>query len=229
MQEYSVRHVAIIPDGNRRWAKAKGKPAWDGHKAGVKAFEEILARALELKIYCVSFWGMSADNFTKREAREVKYLLSLFKNVISRALGNRDLARHEVKISILGEWRTKFPPALVRLFEKTIKETQDRKTHILNLLLAYDGKSEMRQAFKKALEVKKDFTSPKEYLLTRDLPAVDLVVRTGGDPHLSAGFMMWDTADSQLYFSKKLWPDFTPADFDQAIRDFKKRERRFGA
>lgn len=84
-------------------------------------------------------------------------------------------------------------------------------------------------AFRRALASGKQFTSPKEFLLTSKLPPVDLVIRTGGDPHLSAGFMMWDTADAQLFFSDKLWPDFEPSDFEAAIKEFQKRERRFGA
>lgn len=229
MQNHSVGHVAIIPDGNRRWAKKRGKFPWDGHKEGVKAFEKILARALELDVYCLTFWGMSKDNISKRAAREVKYLLSAFSRTLMAMGKSAELKKNDVKVSILGDWRTQFPKALVTLGEKTIEETRERKKHILNLLFCYDGKSEMIEAFTRAISSKKDFVSPKEFLMTRNLPPVDLVIRTGGDPHLSAGFMMWDTADAQLHFSEKLWPDFTPEDFERAIADFKHRERRFGA
>lgn len=229
MEEYSVGHVAIIPDGNRRWAEQKSLSPWLGHKAGVEAFEKILTKALALKIYCLSFWGMSLDNIAKRPVREVNYLLRIFSHVLKRALANADLEKHDVKISILGEWREKFPSSLVAAAKKAIEETKNRKTHILNLLLCYDGKAEMMRAFEKARQSKKDFTSPKEYLFTRDLPPVDLVIRTGGEAHLSTGFMMWDTADAQLSFSNKLWPDYTPEDFEAAIRDFVRRERRYGS
>ncbi|MEK7643098.1 MAG: polyprenyl diphosphate synthase [Patescibacteria group bacterium] len=225
----SLRHVAIIPDGNRRWATARGKKPWEGHQAGFKSFEDILRKALDLNIYCVSFWGMSTDNFTKRDPREVRALLSIFKGMMNKARRDKDLERHDVKISVVGEWKKKFPRILSNLFDSVIEQTRERKHHVLNLLLCYDGKSEMTLAFKKALASKKPFASPKDFLWTRDLPPVDLVVRTGGDPHLSAGFMMWDTADAQLYFSEKLWPDFTPDDFEAAVRAFEERERRFGA
>ncbi|MDP1688898.1 MAG: polyprenyl diphosphate synthase [bacterium] len=229
MQKYSIGHVAIIPDGNRRWARAKGKSSWMGHAEGAKNFEKILNKALELNVYCLSFWGMSTDNIEKRESREVQFLLKIFSKTLLRALQNKDLKENDVRISILGEWRNRFPKKLVDLGEKIIDETKDRKKHIVNLLLCYDGKTEMTQAFQKAIVSKKDFISPKDYLWTRDLPPVDLVIRTGGEPHLSVGFMMWDVSDAQLYFSEKLWPDFTPDDFESAILDFKKRERRLGA
>lgn len=229
MHEYSVGHIAIIPDGNRRWAKLKGKMPWMGHAEGAKTFEKILKSAYEQNVHCLSFWGMSVDNIDKRPPLEVKFLLETFSKVLLKALKSPDLKKYDVRVSILGEWRQRFPKKLVDLGEKIIKETKDRKKHIINLLLCYDGKSEMLRAFKEAVNSKESFTTPKDYLWTRDLPPVDLVIRTGGDPHLSAGFMMWDTADAQLCFSEKLWPDFTASDFEAAIADFKKRERRFGA
>ena len=229
LEKYSVGHVAIIPDGNRRWAKAKGEMPWAGHEAGVKAFEHILRKAHELNIYCTSFWGMSRDNMTKRENREVQVLLKIFENVIKKAIESKELAENGVRLSIIGEWREQFPRSLVEIFDRAIETTRSRTRHVLNLMLCYDGKSEMQKAFENARSSQKDFSSPKEFLMTKDLPPVDLVIRTGGEPHLSAGFMMWDTADAQLSFTDKLWPDFTPEDFEAAVEDFKRRERRFGA
>lgn len=229
MKEYSINHVAIIPDGNRRWARIKGKPPWMGHAEGAKNFEKILKRALELNVYCLSFWGMSVDNIEKRASREVQFLFKIFSKTLLRALQNEDLEKNDVRIFIIGEWQKRFPKKLVELGEKIIVDTKNRKKHIVNLLLCYDGKTEMTQAFKSAISSGENFVSPKEYLWTRNLPPVDLVIRTGGEPHLSAGFMMWDVSDAQLYFSDKLWPDFTPEDFESAILDFKKRKRRLGA
>ncbi len=93
MPEYSVKHVAIIPDGNRRWARARNLSPWLGHKEGVVAYENILKKALDLNVYCLSFWGMSTDNITKREAREVKFLLGYFSETIMKALGSEDLKK----------------------------------------------------------------------------------------------------------------------------------------
>jgi len=229
MNDYSIRHVAIIPDGNRRWAKEKGKQPWQGHSVGFKTFEDILKRALELDVYCISFWGMSTDNRLKRPPREVLFLFKIFERMFKKALKNPSLKKHDVRINVIGEWRKQFPSGLVRFADTLIHDTRGRKKHMLNLLLCYDGKSEMIRALKKAVADKKKDTDLKEYLYTSALPPVDLVIRTGGDPHLSAGFMMWDVADAQLHFSKKLWPDFTADDFERAVRDFQKRERRFGA
>ncbi|KKU51945.1 MAG: di-trans,poly-cis-decaprenylcistransferase [Candidatus Ryanbacteria bacterium RIFCSPHIGHO2_12_FULL_47_12b] len=230
MKDYSIRHIAIIPDGNRRWAKAHGKLPWRGHQAGVRTYEQVLKKALELNVYCVSFWGMSTDNRLKRGHREVAFLFALFEKTLQRALASRELEKNDVRVNVLGEWRAQFPKKLVRLGERVIKETEKRKKHIMNLLLCYDGRSEMLHAFRRALASKgKSAGDPKRYLYTRNLPPVDLVIRTGGDPHLSAGFMMWDVADAQLHFSNKLWPDFTPEDFERAVKDYLRRERRFGA
>jgi undecaprenyl diphosphate synthase len=229
MRDNNLRHVAIIPDGNRRWAQKRRRNSIFGHNKGHKSFEEVLKRALDLDIYCISFWGMSADNLDKRDAREIKGLLSLFKKVMSKSLGDKNLKKHDVRISILGEWKKRLPKSLVKLFDKVIRETRDRKEHILNLLICYDGKAEMQHAFVKARNSKLRSASPKHFLSTSELPPVDLVIRTGGDPHMSAGFMMWDTADAQLHFSNKLWPDFTPDDFEMAVDDYMKRQRRFGA
>ncbi len=227
--EYTVGHVAIIPDGNRRWARARGEFPWKGHEAGAKIFESILRKAQEMNIYCLSFWGMSRDNMTKREEVEVSALLKIFENVIRRALESKELEESDTRISILGEWREQFPKSLVKIFEEAIEKTKHRTRHVINLLLCYDGKSEMISAFKESHKPEHIHTPIKELLLTKDLPTVDLVIRTGGDPHLSAGFMMWDVADAQLCFSEKLYPDYTPEDFEFAVNDFLKRERRFGA
>lgn len=227
--EYAVGHVAIIPDGNRRWAKARGEFPWKGHEAGVEVFEKILKKAQEMNVHCLSFWGMSRDNMTKREEREVNALLRIFESVIKKALESKELEDSDTRISIIGEWRDQFPKSLVQIFEDAIEKTKHRTKHIINLLLCYDGKSEMMKAFKKAQESENANVPIKDLLMTKDLPPVDLVIRTGGDPHLSAGFMMWDVADAQLSFSDKLWPDFTTQDFQGAVEDFLKRERRFGA
>ncbi len=229
MQEHSVRHIAIIPDGNRRWARAQSKFSWLGHAEGIKTYEKIVQKALDLNVYCLSFWGMSVDNIDKRPRQEVKFLLSSFSKSLMRALKDPALEKHDVRVSIVGEWRERFPKKLVEVGERLISQTKERKRHIMNLLLCYDGKSDMRQAFAQAQLAAGTAASPKDFLWTRDLPPVDLVIRTGGDPHFSAGFMMWDTADAQLHFSEKLWPNFTPEDFESAVVDYKKRKRRFGA
>ncbi|MDA1334791.1 MAG: polyprenyl diphosphate synthase [bacterium] len=225
--DYKVKHIAIIPDGNRRWAKARGNSPWAGHRAGHKAFEDILKKSVDMNVYCLSFWGMSIDNIRKREKREIAELFNIFRRMMQKALGSDHLKENDVRVRVMGEWREMLPEPLVNLFHKVIGDTRSRTKHVLNLLICYDGKSEMRYAFKEASAA--GSADPKEYLYTKDLPPVDLVIRTGGDPHLSAGFMMWDVADAQLHFSDKMWPDFTPEDFEAAVNEFQGRERRLGS
>ena len=201
-------HIAIIPDGNRRWAREHKLDAWLGHREGTKSLEELIDVIVELGIPHLSFWGSSEDNLKKRPAEEVKFLLGIFKKRFLELSENKKIHKDKIKINILGKWREQFPD---------------------------DVRSEMLDAVKNVIEKAKDNPnfeinkeSFKKYLLTRDLPLVDLLVRTGGEPHNSDGFMMWETADAQLYFSDKLWPDFTTADFREAIEDYTKRGRRFG-
>ncbi|MBI2587824.1 di-trans,poly-cis-decaprenylcistransferase [Candidatus Azambacteria bacterium] len=230
------QHVAIIPDGNRRWAAKRGLQSWRGHEEGARRFEELLDQALELGIRVVSFWGMSRDNIEKREPFEVRRLLSLLREKF-RTLGHDPrIHKHEVSVRFLGAWRELFPPSLVSIMEETMTKTNAYGKRILNMLICYDGREEMMRAIDaiRALPVNphpKPITAElvKNHLWTRDLPPVDLVIRTGGDPHLSCGFMMWDVADAQLYFSEKLFPDFTAGEFRKAIADYGERTRRFGA
>ncbi len=228
MTNYSVRHIAIIPDGNRRWAKKRNLAQWRGHAAGAKAFRAILRKALAMNVFCISFWGMSLDNLSKREQREVKFLLQLFKREASHALENRELRTHDVRVVVVGEWMSLFPKNVSQAFERVVEKTKHCKRHVLNFLLAYDGKHEMKRAIELILARGKGDFTVKDFLYTKDLPPVDLVIRTGGEPHLSGGFMMWDTADAQLHFFEKLWPDFTPRDFEFAVEEYLARERRFG-
>lgn len=229
------KHVAIIPDGNRRWARIHKIDAWLGHKTGAENFKKILEIAIKLKISHLSFWGSSQDNLTKRPEEEVKFLLNLFKEKFLKLSADENIHKNDVKINIFGKWREQFPEDVKASMEKAILETENYKSYYLNFFIAYSGTGEILDAIKSALkkadsgestEISRKFL--KSMLYTRDLPPVDLMIRTGGEPHLSDGFMMWETANAQLYFSEKLWPNFTKEDFQDAIKDYLARERRFG-
>ena len=146
------------------------------------------------------------------------------------------IRENKVRINVFGRWQEIFPESLRRIVEKTIEKTKNYNQYFLSLLLAYNGTDEMLECIKKISKIstkeniKVDENLIKENLWTGNLPMVDLVIRTGceGDPHNSAGFMMWHTAYSQFYFTKTLFPDFTPREFEEAIRDFQRRRRRFG-
>ena len=226
-------HVAIIPDGNRRWAKKRGLPAWDGHEVGAQNLEKIIKFSSEKGIYCLSFWGSSLDNLKKRPLDEKRALLKIYEKYFSRLIENKDIQKEEVKINFIGHWQEQFPDSLKKIINQVIDKTKNYKKRILNFFLAYSGTDEMIGAIGKMVEKyssKEKITAAiiKDNLMTWEIPAVDLIIRTGGEPHLSSGFMMWDAADAQFYFSEDFYPDFDEKKFDAALQDYAKRQRRFG-
>ena len=226
-------HVALIPDGNRRWAKKRGLPPWQGHIEGAKTLEKILKKAWEMKIPYFTFWGSSLDNILKRPKEEVKVLISLYQKYFKKLLKEKRIFKEKVKVNIFGRWKELFPKKLKEIISEITRKTKNHDRYFLTFLLAYNGTDEMLQAIKKIAKKKTKRINEKvllENLWTGSLPPVDLVIRTGceGDPHNSAGFMMWQTSYSQFYFTKTLFPDFSPQEFEKIIKDFSKRERRFG-
>jgi undecaprenyl diphosphate synthase len=231
------KHVAVIPDGNRRWARKKGIKAWIGHQAGTKALEKILEKSQELKIPYFTFWGGSWDNLTKRSKIEINFLFKVYTEQFKRVADDKRVHQNKVKINVLGRWKEIFPKETQEAIEKAMEATKNYNNFFLTFLLAYDGRDEMLDCVQKIAKISQDKKIKisknliKENLWTKDLPPVDLVIRTGcqGDPHNSAGFMMWDTTYSQLYFTETLFPAFTPEEFEKIIEDYSKRERRLGA
>lgn len=229
-------HVTVIPDGNRRWAKMRNLPVLEGHKEGGRALEQLFEKIMELKIDCFTFWGASVDNLTKRPLEEINFLDKLFTEQFHALSMSQVIHQYQIRIRALGFWSLLLSKEAQQSIKEAIEATAVYKRGMFNLLIAYDGIEEMLRAIRAVVEESKKDASfivtrqtIKERLLTKDLPPVDLVIRTGGEPHLSAGFMMWDIADAQMVFSEKLWPDFTPDDLEQAVRDFQGRKRRFGA
>jgi len=231
-----INHIAIIPDGNRRWAERKGVPLYEGHRIGVETTEKIFEKALELKIPYLTFWAASYDNLLRRSREEVKFLIQLITEEFQRLLKDARVEKNKVKIRILGRFREILPAKTLRIIEKLMEKTEKYEIFSLTFLLAYNGTDEMVEAIKRITKAFKESTIKitghviKNFLWTKDLPPVDLVIRTGceEDPHNSAGFMMWHTAYSQYYFTKTLYPDFSPEEFEGVIKDFIKRERRLG-
>lgn len=226
-------HVAIIPDGNRRWAKKRGMKPWMGHEFGAKNTEKLIRKAFKLGVKCLSFWGSSLENLKKRPFQEKRALLGIYEKYFKNLLESDDVRKNKVKINFVGRWEEQFPKRLKKVIYECIRKTKDYKDCFLNFFLAYNGDDEMIGAIKNI--VKKYSPSQKitpeiikDNLMTRDLPSVDFLVRTGGEPHLSAGFMMWDIANSQMYFSETLFPDFDENEFEKSIKEYDKRERRLG-
>jgi undecaprenyl diphosphate synthase len=230
---HGPEHIALIPDGNRRWARKKGLFPQVGHETGSRTLENILEKSLDLKIKYFTFWAASKDNLTKRSKREVDFLYKIFTAQFKRALKDERLIKNEVNVKVLGPWKKFVPSHTRKAIEAVVDKTKHYKKHFLTFLLAYNGTDEMIDCVQNILDSGiKHVTDQtiKNHLWTKNLPPVDLVIRTGceGDPHMSAGFMMWDTAYSQLYFTKTLFPALTTREFEKAIDDFSNRDRRLG-
>jgi len=228
-------HIAVIPDGNRRWAKQHKLEAWFGHKKGTEIMDKLADIIIEMNIPHISFWGSSRDNLKKRPKMEVKFLLKLFKEKFFELAQSEKIHKNKVKINIIGDWREQFPLDVKKSLEMAEEETKNYDKFFMNFFIAYSGTGEVLDAIKciakkarenSSLEINKDLL--KNCLSTNKLPPVDLLIRTGGEPHNSDGFMMWDTANAQLYFSEKLWPDVDENDIRDAINDYSNRKRRFG-
>ena len=226
-------HVAIIPDGNRRWARARGLAPWEGHEKGAENFEKLINKALEKGVKCLSIWGSSMDNLMKRPIAEKKALLDIYKRYFKRLLEGKEIYENEVRVSVVGHWEEQFPESLKATIREVIEKTRHYKKRALNFMLAYSGTDDMLLAIKKINDkygAGIDITPQivKENLMTAEFPPVDFMVRTGGEPHNSNGFLMWDTADAQLYFFEKNFPDFDEREFEAALEEYARRGRRFG-
>lgn len=228
-------HIAIIPDGNRRWARANHLKPWMGHRYATRNFKRIFEEVLNLKIPCLSFWCSSLDNLKKRPKAEIRLLLNLFKREFAELSVNKKIHKCQVKVNIFGDWQKQFPKEIKTSMEQAIEATKNYNKFFLNFFIAYSGIDEMVKALRNIIKQKKDNfaleINPqliKNNLFTKDLPPVDFLIRTAGEPHMSSGFMMWDIADAQMYFSDKFWPEFTVDDFKKAIEDYSRRQRRFG-
>lgn len=217
-------HVAIIPDGNRRWAKEKGLEATKGHEQGgdLERLKALLQKALELKITRLSLWLFSTDNW-KRSAAEKQALFSLLKKRLD------DLQKIALENNLRVLWvgrRTKVSDDVRERLETIIERTKNNDALMVQLCLDYGGREEILEAVNKAVEQgeEQDVESFSSLLQS---PDVDLIIRTSGEQRLS-GFLPWQSTYAELYFFQKHFPDFGPEDLAQAVNDFSSRNRRFG-
>ncbi len=230
------RHVLIIPDGNRRWARARKKLPHLGHLEGARISGKILKEALILGIPAITMWGASVSNIQKRSRVEVAFLSRVFKLYFAKLLKEADIKKYDVRIRFLGRWKELLPKSVCSVIQKCIDSTKVHTKHSLTFLLAYSGTDEMQDAIARIAsgkathpDMKIDGECIKKHLWTKELPPVDLVIRTGGEPHLSTGVMMWDLAEARLYFTETLWPDFSPEEFKKAVEEYSRTEKRAGA
>jgi undecaprenyl diphosphate synthase len=222
------RHVAIVMDGNRRWARMHGVAEGEGHARGVDAIRPIVERATDVGVEALSIFAFSRENW-QRGTNEVRTLFSLMEAAIRRE--TPDLVRQGVRVRILGRL-DELPETTRYSIQEAVAETSGGKRLCLNIAFNYSGHSEIVDAVRRALA---EGTSPaeineeaiRERLYTADQPALDLLIRTGGEQRIS-NFLIWQAAYAELYFSERLWPDFDAAEFDAALAEFARRSRRFG-
>ena len=219
-------HVAIIMDGNGRWAKKKFLPRVFGHKQGVKTVKNIVKAADSLGIKVLTLYAFSTENW-KRPKDEINALFDLLLLFLKKEFA--ELKKNGVKLRILGDI-SKFPPNIQSEIEKTCKALNENPGLQLNIALNYGSRQEILRAYEILRE--KGIENPTEeqfssFLYTQGQPDPDLLIRTSGEMRLS-NFMLWQIAYSEIYVTNKFWPDFTKEDLQKAVEEYAKRERRFG-
>lgn len=225
------RHIAFIPDGNRRWAQKHLLESWKGHERGVARFEELMRFAFDSGAKYVTFWAASEDNLIKRSPEEIQFLVKLLTGQLRRLHDSPETAERGMRVRIIGRGVAMVGShELAEAVHLVEQKTAGYDKANLTILFGYDGRTDMIHAIQELRDTTYEIRheSVAKALLTKSLPEVDLLVRTGGEPHNSAGFLMWQTANSQLYFTDTLWPDFETKELQKAFDDFAGRIRRHG-
>tara|TARA_Y100001958_G_C21100297_1_gene450477 strand:- start:29 stop:697 length:669 start_codon:yes stop_codon:yes gene_type:complete len=217
-----LNHVAFIMDGNGRWGEKKGKGRNFGHLKGVEVVKKIVEISLKLKIPILTFYVFSSENW-KRPKKEILYLFRLIKNYFDKEIHN--IIKEKIKINIIGD-KKKLPSDIKQTLKKTIKLTNNNDKILVNLAINYGSKNEILNACKK-IKKKTNIKNIEQNLYTKNIPDPDILIRTGGRQRLS-NFMLWQLAYSELYFLKKLWPDFNSNDLIKILKNYKNIKRNFG-
>jgi len=219
-----LKHVAIIMDGNGRWGIKNKNSRNAGHKAGLKIVEKIIKETLKQKIEFLTLYAFSTENW-KRPKKEINYLFELLENFLRNRM--EDLHKQNIKLKIIGT--KNFSKKLNALLKKSEKKTAKNSKLQINLALNYGSKSELISAFKNLIKNKVKFNEKNvnKFLLTNGIPDPDFLIRTGNTKRLS-NFLLWQLAYSEIFFEKKLWPEFTVNDYNKIIKKFKKIKRNFG-
>jgi undecaprenyl diphosphate synthase len=226
-------HVAIIMDGNGRWAKSRGLPRIAGHRRGAEAVRRTVTAAAEFGIAYLTLFGFSSENW-RRPVGEIDDLMGLLRHYLRGEIA--ELHSNGVRVRVIGE-RARLPADIVTLIDNAEALTNDNPGLRLTIALSYGGRAEIALAARAIAEaVKLGQLAPEAidenlfggYLLTADMPDPDLLIRTSGEQRIS-NFLLWQTAYSELVFTPTLWPDFGKVDLETALREFHGRERRYGA
>ena len=220
-----INHVAIIMDGNGRWGLKKFKSRKLGHQHGLKTVEKIIKATIQKKIKYLTLYTFSTENW-RRPNYEINFLFKLLDEYLSKNLN--ELSKHNLKINILGNLN-KFPIQLKKSLKNTIKSTANNKKLQINLALNYGSKSEILHSFKEVIKKKLKLNSKniEKNLYTKNIPDPEILIRTGDTKRLS-NFLLWQISYTEIFFVKKLWPDFNENDFFTIIKKYKKIKRKFG-
>ena len=233
------KHVAIIMDGNGRWARERGLPRVAGHRAGVKSVREVVKACIDLGIPVLTLYAFSQENW-KRPKEEVSVLMELLDYFLNKEI--RNLQKQGVSFRALGRLEA-LPRAVLKKLNEAVEATRGNTKLLFNIALNYGARAEILDAVREILNeasagaqqgarlpllnggLTEEYFS--DHLYTRGLPDPDLLIRTSGEMRLS-NFLLWQLSYAELYITKKYWPDFTKEDFGKAVREYRKRERRFG-
>jgi len=224
------RHLAVIMDGNGRWAKRRRLPRIAGHRAGIKAVRQVVEACARLGVPYLTLYAFSAENW-KRPHTEVRLLMNLLRQYLKREI--RELNQNNIRLGVIGRIQ-ELPPPVVRDLEEALNKTRGNTGLRLTLALNYGARAELVDAVRELLASAGrngsetiDESTLSAHLYTRDLPDPDLLIRTSGELRLS-NFLLWQVAYAELWITETLWPDFEQKDLFQAIVDYQKRERRYG-
>jgi undecaprenyl diphosphate synthase len=229
---HGVKHLAIIMDGNRRWAKSKGMPSIAGHREGVKTLKKTLRYCKEIGIKYLTVYVFSTENWARAE-EEVKFLFDLLKQVLREEL--KDLIAEGGKLKFIGDIAS-LNEGIKQIIQTAESQTATNESINLQIAFNYGSKAEITQAARSIAEkvqkgeIKIDEINEgliEEHLYTRGIPHPDLLIRTGGEQRIS-NYLLWQIAYTELYFTDVFWPQFTKKDLKKAIIDFNKRERKYG-
>ncbi len=219
-----LNHVAIIMDGNGRWGIKNKNSRNSGHREGLKTVEKIIKQTIKKKISFLTLYAFSTENW-KRPKKEIDYLFNLLEDFLTKKLD--EFHKKNIKLKIIGT--KNFSEKLNILLKHAEKKTSNNKTLQINLALNYGSKSELVDALRKLKNSNKKVneTNLIKYLQTSNIPDPDFLIRTGNTKRLS-NFLLWQLAYSEIFFEKKLWPDFNEKDFDKIIREYQSTKRNFG-
>ena len=219
-----LKHVAIIMDGNGRWGLKNKNSRNAGHRAGLNTVEKIIKETIKNDIKFLTLYAFSTENW-KRPKKEINFLFNLLENFLKEKI--EDLDKQKIKLNIVG--KKNFSTKLNSLLNLSEKKTSKNKRLQINLALNYGSKAELIYAFKELVKNKESINEKnlKKYLQTKDIPDPDILIRTGNTKRLS-NFLLWQVAYSEIFFEKKLWPDFNEKDYHKILNRFKNVKRNFG-